>query len=300
MEKIKLLLGFSSGKLNKYLYFNFSSLPNSIVITNGDYELLTTYPVTLSIHLLKFKDPSEYEELAKFFKVPPNIPYVIRVELLLKALISSLVDDISIRCDSNYTSKIYTKDNTPVVFSINEEDTTDSSITTNSADTSDEDIDTLEELEEIFIDSFPKDDILGAVVNNIYAWKILEEDAYLLDSYSEEYFQSTRYIKTELTVDTEWYNSKCYRSVKLDKEFFNYDVDIEDTYFLFIDGQDAVSIKGFIKRLKNIGKCYQYIWRDYNGKSAKSIAVYEDNSVVIKTTRPYYSIVPVIRRSHSH
>lgn len=294
-EQLKILFGFTSGRLNKYLYFNIPHLENTVVSTNGNYELIASCsPVTLSIHLITFKDIELFNKIKEFFNVPDDKPYVVRMELVLKAFVDHLASDLVVQNDINHTTKITTKDN-DVTFVIEEveegedipEDTEDVSI--------EEELEEL--LDTITLDSFPNKDILGAVVNNIYSWCILTEEVYNLNDYCEDYFTSHgfKYIKQQLDYDTtEWYTPLQYRSFKVDKDFFEYaDRELIDSYVLCLDGQDAVSIKGFIKKVDGI--CTQYAW-SHNKKTIKCMAIYEDSSVVIKSIRPFYEIIPIIKK----
>lgn len=295
-DQLKILFGFTSGRLNKYLYFNIPGVENTIVTTNGNYDLITACsPVTLSLHLIQFKDINLYIKIKEYFKVPDNQPYVIRMELLLKAFVNHLCSDLVIQNDSNFTTKIATKNNDTIII-------TEEVITEDGEVTEDlEELSVEEEIEEMIdtinIDSFPNNDIFGAVVNHIYAWSILVEEVNNLNEYSEEYFKTNniKYIAQELNCENiEWYSSLQYRPFKVDKDFFNYESkEMDDCYILCLDGQDAVSTKGFVKKVD--GLCTQYAW-SHNSKTVKCMAIYEDTDVVIKSIRPFYEVVPIIKR----
>lgn len=293
-EQLKILFGFTSGRLNKYLYFNIPKLENTIISTNGNYELIAANsPVTLSVHLLTFKDPELYNRIKSFFKVPDGVPYVVRMELILKALVNYLAEDLLIQSDSNHTSKISTK-NTDIVFTVEEsEEDTEEDIGETEFSVEDE----LEALLDIIdLDSFPNKDIFGAIVNNEYSWAILVEEVLTLNQYNEEYFKNNniKYISNELKYDNvNWYSSLQYRPFKVGNDFFSYNKEIDDCYVLCLDGQDAVSTKGFLKKVD--GSCIQYAW-SYNNKTVKCMAIYEDSNMVIKSIRPFYEIVPIIKK----
>lgn len=297
-EQLKILFGFTSGRLNKYLYFNVPGVKNSIVTTNGNYDLIASCsPVTLAIHLITFTDVDLYNRIVEFFNVPSDKPYVVRMELILKAFMNHLAGDLVIQNDINHTTKITTKNNdtTFIIEEVNEdeeeclEDTTDTELSIE------------EELEELLdtitLDSFPNKDIFGAVVNNVYSWCILVEEVNNLNQLNEDYFISNnlKYIKHELNCESiEWYTPLQYRPFKVDKDFFDYpNRDLIDCYVLCLDGQDAVSTKSFIKKVD--GVCTQYAW-SHNKKTIKCMAVYEDSNVVIKSIRPFYEIIPIIRK----
>lgn len=305
-EQIKLLLGYTSNRLNKYIYFNFKGLDNTIVLTNGNYELIASCsPVTLSIHILQFKDIDLFIKIKEFFKVPDNIPYVIRTELLLKALVQNAIETLSVKHDTNLTAKLCEKDNENVTFEIEENDSeedneeSESTSTNNFYSTNDDeeindDIESVEEeLEEILLDSFPNKDIFGAVVNDVYSWTILEHEVLkVIHEYTDEYFSDTKSIIEEINLDTvTWYNGNHYRPVLITSEFFNEDID--DAYLICLDGQDTISVKGFLKKVDGICKLYTWV---KNNRTVKCMAVYEDNSVIIKSTRPFYEIIPLKKK----
>lgn len=295
-DQLKILFGFTSGRLNKYLYFNVPGVENSIVATNGNYDLITACsPVTLSLHLIEFKDIELYQKIKNYFKVPNDKPYVVRMELILKAFVNHLVNDLAIQSDMNNTTKIATKDNNTIV--ITEEVVAEENDSTEEV----EELSIEEEIEEmldtISLDSFPNNDIFGAVVNHVYAWSILVEEINKLKEYTENYFitNNLKYIKQELNCESiKWYSSLQYRPFKVDKDFFDYESkEMDDCYILCLDGQDAVSTKGFIKKVD--GLCTQYAW-SHNNKTVKCMAIYEDSTVVIKSIRPFYEIIPIIKR----
>ena len=297
-EQIKLLLGYTSNRLNKYIYFNFKGLDNTLVVTNGNYELIASCsPVTLSIHVLQFKNIDLFNKIKEFFKVPNNIPYVVRTELLLKALVQSAIDQLSVKQDINHTSKLCEKDNEEAIFTI-EENSTDTEEDNEEEITTDEENDDIsleDELEEILLDSFPNKDIFGAVVNDVYAWTILEHEVLkVINEYTTEFFTKDNTICNidEINLDTiTWYNGNHYRPIRIDSKFFN--GNIQDVYLVCLDGQDTISIKGFLKKVDGICKLYTWI---KNNKTVKCMAVYEDNSVIIKSIRPFYEIIPLRKK----
>lgn len=295
-EQLKILFSFNSGRLNKYLYFNIPGVPNTVVTSNGNYDLITSCsPVTLSLHLVQFKNIELYQKIKEYFKVPDDKPYVIRMELILKAFINHLANDLVIQSDLNNTTKIATKDNDTIVIA--EEVITDDEVETNES----EDMSIEEEIEEIIdtisLDSFPNNDIFGAVVNHVYAWSILVEEVNNLNDYSEQYFNNNniKYISHTLDIESvNWYMPLVYRPFKVDKDFFDYGTkEMDDCYIVCLDGQDALSTKGFIKKVD--GVCTQYAW-SHNNKTVKCMAIYEDSDVVIKSIRPFYEIIPIIKR----
>lgn len=302
-EQIKLLLGYSSGRINKYIYFNFKGLENSLVTCNGNYETIVSgFPVTLSIQVIEFKDIELFNSIKEFFKIPDNIPYVVRTELLLKALVSSSIDNLLVKSDNNFTTKLANVNNENVVFSMeeekdeSEEDKEEPQIEDNNSE-EDEDSSVEEVLDEIILDSFPNNDIFGAVVNDVYAWTLLENEVlHLAKEYTKEYFSNINHKSVPIELDKiTWYSSSNqFRPIKLDSSFFNYpDIEFLDFYVVCIDGQDLVSTKGFLKKIE--GECNLYIWSK-NKKSIKCMAIYEDSSVVIKSIRPFYEIIPLIKK----
>ena len=306
-EQVKLLLGYSSSRINKYIYFNFKGLENSLVTCNGNYETIVSgFPVTLSIQVIEFKDLELFKSIKEFFKVPDNVPYVVRTELLLKALVSSSIDSLIVKSDNNFTTKLANVSNENVVFTIEEEkDNSDeegqeeSQVEDNNSDEDGDD--SVEEiLDEILLDSFPNNDIFGAVVNDVYAWTLLENEVlHLAKEYTKEYFSNITHKCIPIELDEiSWYgNNQQFRPIKLDSSFFNYpDIEFLDFYVVCIDGQDLVSTKGFLKKIE--GDCNLYIWSK-NKKSIKCMAIYEDSSVVIKSIRPFYEIIPLVKKKTS-
>lgn len=293
-EQIKLLLGYTSNRLNKYIYFNFKGLDNTLVVTNGNYELIASCsPVTLSIHILQFKDSNLFNRIKEFFKVPNNVPYVVRTELLLKALVQSAIEQLSVKQDINHTSKLCEKDNEEIVFTVEENDDNKEEDDTDTTDDELDDTSLEDELEEILLDSFPNKDIFGAVVNDVYSWTILEHEVLkVIHELTDDFFTSTKTIIEEINIDNiTWYNGNHYRPVVIDSKFFNSDID--DVYFVCLDGQDTISVKGFLKKVDGICKLYTWI---KNNKTVKCMAVYEDNSVIIKSIRPFYEIIPLKKK----
>ena len=302
-DQIKLLFGYSSGRINKYLYFNFKDLDNVVVACNGNYaDIVSGFPVTLSIQTIQFKDEELFKQIKEFFKVPDNVPYVVRTELLLKALVSSSINELVVKSDTNNTTKISSVNNEEIVFTMTEEkDTKDDSneeTPVESNNEEEEDDDSVEELlDEIIVDSFPNNDVFGAQVNDVYAWTLLEHEVLsLVKEYTEEYFSITKNICIPVEIDNiSWYNGNYIRPIKLDTSFFNYkDINFCDFYVVCIDGQDLVSTKGFLKKVS--GTCNLYIWSK-NKKSVKCMALYEDSSVVIKSIRPFYEIIPLVKKN---
>ena len=272
-DQIKLLLGYTSNRLNKYIYFNFKGLDNTLVVTNGNYELIASCsPVTLSIHILQFKDTELFTKIKDFFKVPDNIPYVVRSELLLKALVKNALESLIVKQDVNHTAKLYEKDNEDITFTMDEsaipeeESENESTPSPNVSDINNSEDDEYEEpeesveeeLEEILLDSFPNKDVFGAVVNDIYSWSILENEVLkVVNEYTDDFFNNTKTIIEDIDIDSiEWYNGTHYRPICLDSSFFN--EDIENIYLVCLDGQDTISVKGFLKKIK--GVCKLYVW----------------------------------------
>ena len=302
-EQIKLLLGYTSNRINKYIYFNFKGLDNTLVVTNGNYELIASCsPVTLSIHILEFKDTELFAKIKEFFKVPNNIPYVVRTELLLKALVQNAIESLEVKQDVNHTSKLCEKNNEEVAFTIEEHDeevseeesdNTSSFVPFNSDDEDIEDDSVEEELEEILLDSFPNKDVFGAIVNDVYSWSILENEVLkVIHDYTDDFFNTTKTIIEEFTEETiSWYNGNHYRPVTIDAKFFGNDID--DVYLICLDGQDTISVKSFLKKVDGVCKLYTWI---KNNKTVKCMAKYEDTSVVIRSIRPFYEIIPLKKK----
>ena len=300
-KQLKLILSSLSRRLNKYIYFNFAELESSIVITNADYELLTTYaPVSLSIHLVTFKDKEYYNKIKSFFRIP-DIPYVVRAEIIGKALVHNTTDELKIVVDTNDNMKIVLKENEEITFTStsdeNDEFDFDQNDSVRNSILSEENDESEEEYK--IPETFSDKDICGTTITNTYAWKLLEELVFQLNDYSEEYFtKDKRFILNNIKPDeVEWYTSNLFRPVIIPQEILYKKVDeIANCYLVCIDGQDVVSVKEFIKKVK--GTCNQYIWSN-NGETIRCMAIYEDDIMVVKSTRPFYEIIPLTKKQYS-
>ena len=300
-KQLKLILSSLSRRLNKYIYFNFAELESSIVITNADYELLTTYaPVSLSIHLVTFKDKEYYNKIKSFFRIP-DIPYVVRAEIIGKALVHNTTDELKIVVDTNDNMKIVLKENEEITFTStsdeNDEFDFDQNDSARNSILSEENDEYEEEYK--IPETFSDKDICGTTITNTYAWKLLEELVFQLNDYSEEYFtKDKKFILNNIKPDeVEWYTSNLFRPVIIPQEILYKKVDeISNCYLVCIDGQDVVSVKEFIKKVK--GTCNQYIWSN-NGETIRCMAIYEDDIMVVKSTRPFYEIIPLTKKQYS-
>lgn len=302
-KQLKLILSSLSRRLNKYIYFNFTELESSIVVTNADYELLTTYaPVSLSIHLITFKDKENYNKIKSFFRIP-DVPYVVRAEIIGKALVHNTTEELKVIVDTNDNMKIVLKENEEVTFTAtsDEDDEFDSDQNDSVRSSfSSEENDELEDEEEYKIpETFSGKDICGTTITNTYAWKLLEESVFQLNDYSEEYFtKNKKFIINNIKPDEiDWYTSNLFRPVIIPQEILYKKVDeISNCYLVCIDGQDVVSVKEFMKKVK--GTCNQYIWSN-NGETIRCMAIYEDDIMVVKSTRPFYEIIPLTKKQYS-
>ena len=295
-EQLKLYLSSLSSRLNNYIYFNIPGVEDSVVITNGDYELLTIYSASsLSIHLLSFKNQEFIDKLKSILQIPSNIPYCIKSNFIRKAIKDSELEDYTVVFNdkkdlilqNTITNEIL---NVEVDRQKNDEDSTEEDST---EDTSSDD----EENNTINNNEIEKDKLCGYCVSDVYALKVLEEECNVLKDYSEEYFKSLnkKYLIYDYTsIKTKPYLTNIYKTENITADMLDLKIpNMNECYVLFIDGQDIVSIKEFVKKTK--GECKQYIWSE-NGTTIKNMAIYEDDELVVKSCRPFNEIIPISKQ----
>ena len=163
-KEIKLYLSSLSARGSKYMYFNVGEKENTIVLSNGNYDLLVAYvPVTLTFHLVTFKNDF-YTRLLNILNIPKDTPYIVRVDLLLKAIRQSTIEEIHCEYDSYSNMRVYSG------TILLEEKIENESFNDNSNEDSEESI------EEDTITTFDKADICGMVIHDLPVLVKLQED----------------------------------------------------------------------------------------------------------------------------
>lgn len=275
-KDIKLYLSSLSARGSKYMYFNVGEKEDTIVLSNGNYELITAYiPVSLTFHVVTFKN-GFYKKLIDILNIPKDTPYILRVDLFLKAIRSFTIEELRCEYDSFLNMRLYSGDTL-----LEEKIDNDSS----SEDTSFEEKEEMDEEDKIT--TFSKEDICGMVINDLPVLIKLEEDiAYINSIDTSELDKMFFYTKERIKDPIEYFYLNWYRPcvVQLpDREEFSH---------LLIDGIDTVSIKEFIKKYHPNAIIDMHIWSKY-GSSVKYMATYEDDDVLVKTVRPYREIIPL-------
>lgn len=293
IDKLKLYLSALSARLNNYIYFNVPGLENSIIISNGDYALLTIYSSSsLSLHLLSFKDSSLIDKIKSTLKIP-NIPYCIKSNFIRKAIKDFNLEDYDFIFGKN-NELILKNTITNDILSVEVKkkgDSEEDSTSDDNADNMDDENNCLSNTE------IEKDKLCGFCISDVYALKILEEEGKNLEKYNEEYFLNLnrKYLVNQYNPSNiKPYLTNIYKTEKITSDMLDLKIpDMNDCYVLFIDGQDIVSIKEFMKKTK--GECKQYIWSD-NGTTIKNMAIYEDEELIVKSCRPFNEIIPISKK----
>ena len=303
---VKLLFSSVSCRLNRYVFFNLPQMKNTIMLSNADYALVTIYaPVTLSMHLITFKDENQYNELVNYLKVPHDVPYVVRSNILTKAMSSNPIEDIQVVEDKDHNTRIIISGTNEVVVNdiVDEKDDVVDEKKPSGSSVDDDDIDENDDRrvkEDTVQEMFSSNDLLGTRIENMFAWNILMDEALVLNQYSSEYFKSrgTPYLALEHDPEKfSLYYSSRYRTVNIPHELcYKYSKThklAERACLVCIDGQDCASVKEFLKRVP--GKMMTYLWSN-NGMSIKHAVVYEDETLVVKTCRPFNELIPLVSR----
>lgn len=309
-KTLKLYFSSVSARNNKFAYFNLKNVPNTIVLTNGSYEILSSYiPVTLSIHLLIFKNDF-YKQIIEYFQIPENMPFVLRTELVMKALNNHTSEELNrvydentnLRLTYNNIAEILDKDdNSDGIYDglEDDEENDDNTDTNQKHKTFDEDNMFNIGESNFIIETFESADICGQQVTNRYALKLLEEEALKIYERNDTYLTENNipYLTTQITKDVNWFNSNLFRPMQIPLEDFKqhntsvFSQEMLPCFLLIIDGMDLVSAKEYLK--KQDKECVIYVWLDH--KTIKSMAVYEDDEVIIKSMRPFQEIIPLYK-----
>jgi len=278
-KEIKLYLSSLSARGSKYMYFNVGERENTLVLSNGNYELLVAYiPVTLTFHLVTFKNDF-YTKLLNVLNIPKNTPYILRVDLFLKAIRQFTIEELRCEYDSFLNMRIYSGD-----ILLEEKLNEDSS----DENTSSEDIE--EGYEEEKITTFAKEDICGMVIDDLPVLTKLKEDIDYINSIdTNELSNMSFYTKERIKDPIDYFYLNWFRpcTIQLPGK--------EDIYHLLIDGVDTVSLKEFIRKNYPDTVIDMHIWSKY-GSSVKYMATYEDENILVKTVRPYREIVPLKKK----
>lgn len=319
-KQCKLYFSSLSARGNKFIYVNLPDMPNSIVVTNGDYEMLASYcPQTFSIHLIEPKNDF-YKELISYLNIDMKYPYIFRTDVLMKAFKDIALEDticqrdmegnISIRAGE--TVIVPDKQIESIEEDDDEEDPDDDKPDTDRPETlldlmgraKDDDV-----LKAMIPVTFAASEICGTPVRNEFALYLLLDEVLKLQQYSKEYFDRDDRSDTEgyvvINIDPlnklEYRYSNKFRTVlvnfgqlrnKHGSMLFDPDAYLSIPLLLG-DGLDNPSIKEFTnsKNYKTIDKHLDiYVWTN-NAYTLKSVSIYEDNISYIRSTRPFFETV---------
>lgn len=325
-KQCKLYFSSLSARGNKFVYVNLPDMPNCIVVTNGDYEMLASYcPTTFSIHLVEPKNDF-YEQLLTYLNVDKRYPYIFRTDILMKAFKEIALEDtvcqrdregnISIRSGENIVVPDKTEESSEDDEFEDEDNPDDTKPDDDNPDTfvnlmgdSKEDIKNDALLKTLIPVTFKTSEICGTPVNNDFALHLLLDEIVKLKKCTKEYFNREDRSDTEgyvvLNIDPlnklEYRYSNKYRTAFIDfgqlknkhgKTLF--DVDSYLTVPLLLsDGFDNPSLKEFTnsKNYKTTDKTLDiYVWTE-NASTLKSVSIYEDNISYIRSTRPFFETV---------
>jgi len=301
IKKCKLYFSSLSARGAKYVYMNIPGLPDGFVITNGDYELLTSYvPISLTIHVVEFKDKTFLNHLNAFLQLDPRSVYAIRVSMIVKAFNSLVQDDVVVVRDESQNLKIGTTtdiikdedlddDEASALFDEDELDDDDDSGYTKGFD------DSASFIQRIFCD----DEICGRVVENIRALMILEQKVDEIKNRIDTLDQySLPHIRIDLSKKYDYFNSNFF-SIPISLSDFrmeNGEPHFSEEYGNFkltiTDGFDVPSVKEFAPKIEESETVQLAIWVNHGGTIQHS-AVYETEELRIISARPYWEIVPI-------
>ena len=281
-KEIKLYLSSLSARGSKYMYFNVGEPDNTIVLSNGNYDLLVAYvPVTLTFHLVTFKNDF-YTRLLNVLRIPEKVPYILRVDLFLKAIRQFTIEELHCEYDSLMNMRLYSGD------TLLEEKITEETSDGTSSDEDEED-----DFEEEKLITFDKADICGMVINDLPVLVKLQEDiAYINSLDIKELMNMSFYTKEIIKDPIEYFYSNWYRPCIIQLP------DTEEFCHLLIDGIDTVSLKEFIRKNYPEATIDMHIWSKH-GSSVKYMATYEDENILVKTVRPYRDIVPLKKKNNN-
>ena len=290
LKYLKLYLSSFSRRNAKYLYLNLiPDKPKTVVFSNGDYELLTTYtPNNLFFHIAEFKDSTFSNMFFSFLSLDSDKPYIVNIQGLLKLTKIKNLENFSIIYDDHKNMKLLIN-NTLTTLELNS--TINPTDESSEEESSDEDTITREtaDLSELmFVDDAPvlkfvtflKEDIIGQEVNNFYALAII-------DKLLSDFFESINNDDITTTINL------------IDRQldtFYSHFIKISLTDVLnlnknlsaiIIDGVDIPSAKECIKKIKDEPVSVNMLLKVSQNEIVTHMVKYEDENVVMYCYRPY-------------
>lgn len=288
VKELRVYFSSLSARGAKYLFLNVGNIPNSFVITNGDYEMLTGYvPVMTSIHLVTFLDPTFYNQFLEFLNLKIDKPYIIRISQLLKAFKDNGAHELDVVYDQFNNMKVVVNSRV---------------LTGDEHEVPNTESDESEEVEESIEDNPFKDnskfetitfksaDICGQVVDNFHALHVLED--VVLDMNQKKTFliqENTPHKEIDLSPDLAVVHSNYYR-IRLDiDDLINKET--HEVYSILMDGLDIPSLREFVGK-RDHKKLTLLVWCTPMG-SIQHMAMYNDSTLSVKSTRPFLAIFPI-------
>lgn len=276
---LKLYFSSLSGRGAKYAYFNISGHTNSIVLSNGDYELLLAYrAVTLGVHVITFHNSEFLEKLKQVCNIP-NCPYVIKTQSLLALTKIKDPSLIGIEYDSENNLKISTNGTTIVV-----QDEVVESIDNDDESTPDTEEESEEsEVVDTSTITFTGNDISGTVLSNAHALYMLEDIVNeIYKKYNNIITQQYPVYSYKLTEKIEPYMSN-YIKIKIPISTLDPSKEqCDDIHALLIDGLDLPVQREFLKN----NQLDIFIWMNPGGH-LQVMSHYEDSTLSIFSHRPF-------------
>lgn len=302
LKTLKLYFSSLTARGAKYLFLNVAGLKNSFVITNGDYELLTSYvPVTLSIHIIEFKNSLFYEQFLRFLNLETTQPYVIRMNMFLKVINKGNIEDMSTIYDEKHYLKITTNDS--VIEDDDDPDSEDYYTDDIDDDDTTEDCPWVDTSKWVTV-TFDSAAICGQPVENVHALTVLENTIDKILTYPNiKKTEERPYAVIEVTAPVEYHTANYFRQKVSLQEFKTkegleyYPEKMHDLYVLLMDGFDVPSMKEFLKKTKK-QVIELLLWANVGG-TIQHMALYEDDEISIKSMRPFSEILPIRHRSKS-
>lgn len=299
LKTLKLYFSSLTARGAKYLYLNVADDPNTMVVSNGDYELLTAYvPVTLSIHVITFKNTEFFEEFLQFMNIPKGCPYIVRIPVVLAALKNNSKEEVhALKAEDG---KLHLALRDQIV-----EDDLDDYDDELEDDEDDEspasEFDIFADKSKYVVKTFDDAKVCGKPIDNFHARVILEETVAKMLEYRNT-FGKTDCPCACKPVDREsitYFTSNYFRMEIPLSEFVTengeryYPEDMYDFHVILIDGLDVPSIKEFMKRKD--GELTLLLWSK-SGGAIQHMATYEDEDVSICSMRPFLEVIPLKRK----
>jgi hypothetical protein len=296
VKTLKVYFSSLTARGAQYLYLNVAEDPNTMVISNGDYELLTSYvPVTLSIHAVRFKDSEFYQKFLDFLGLSTSDPYVIRMPQFLKALRENDFTDLKVSYDTSRKMRLVLKDT--IVLADKESDDDDD-------DEEEEEVVDLEEnpfadTSKIEVITFDSLDVCGQPMNDHHALVILENTVDRIVKLGENFGDTEiPHVTKILERDEVNYFTSNYFRVHINLTEFKdgvgnpyYSEEIaKDLYVVLVDGMDVPSMKEFAKRRS--GQICLHLWVK-DGGTIQHMASYHDEELSIFSMRPFTEVLPI-------